>query len=193
MNSTMLDYWVKRYQEHGQWTVGPYNNPVMTQTQRALFEHMMASRLRAESKDQRFKRGLDFGCGPGRFTEFLKSFVEDYVGYDPIPEAIRFALGAFPSTKGVTFTSEFPEGEFDLFVAITVFQHIPDDELEGILVRLKPKLTGTVIVIENNLAFDPGDHVWVRSARFLRDRLGLKSGYIQVAADLSHYLLLGDV
>lgn len=60
---------------------------------------------------------LDFGCGPGRFADLLALHGE-YTGFDLIPEA-----AALNPHRTVTQLA----GQYDLGVAIQVFQHIPDD------------------------------------------------------------------
>lgn len=69
---------------------------------------------------------LDFGCGEGRFSQFVKN----YTGTDWSSEAIKKAKERFPDKK---FVSEI-DGKFDFIVMFEVFEHLenPKETIEGL-------------------------------------------------------------
>jgi SAM-dependent methyltransferase len=62
---------------------------------------------------------LDYGCGPGRLSDFLPSTVGDYVGYDPAQGMIARAKREHPDDH--VFQTWEPTGVFDLTVFVGTF------------------------------------------------------------------------
>jgi SAM-dependent methyltransferase len=104
-------------------------------------------------KDKEIKKILDFGCGIGDSSQYLKeSFPNAQVfGVDTAVDAIAYAKNKFP---GIIFQTnkDFTEKEFDLCYCNGVFHHIlPDDRskaLEFIHSRLNDG--GFFSMFENN-------------------------------------------
>ena len=103
---------------------------------------------------------LDFGCGVGDFTHLLgRSFVH-VVGYDTSASAIQVALRQNAST-GITYvnsTDRLFTRSYDCVLAITVFQHITDNQ----------ELVATLKEISTSLS--PGGACIVMDAYFRRSK-----------------------
>jgi SAM-dependent methyltransferase len=83
----------------------------------------------------RFKRILDFGCGSGRTLKALHERLPDshLFGTDTDPDAIRWDkknlnFGEYP-VNGFEPPLTYPDDQFDLIYAISVFTHI-DERLQ---------------------------------------------------------------
>ena len=104
---------------------------------------------------------LDFGCGPGWFTERL-SHVGRAVGIDFSPAAIAFAQATYPSIPfiaGNVYESTFPDDHFDVVVSQEVVAHVEDPPayLDIIARILKPN--GYLIITSaNRLVMQRWDH-----------------------------------
>ncbi len=66
------------------------------------------------------KSVVDLGCGDGNLARLIEC--EEYTGYDISQEAINIAS---KKRKG-NFTTEVPEGEFDIALSIDIIGHITD-------------------------------------------------------------------
>ncbi|NIP17142.1 MAG: methyltransferase domain-containing protein [Xanthomonadales bacterium] len=84
------------------------------------------------------KRALDFGCGTGRSTRFLRDLGFEVTGVDISPEMLRLAGNNDPAgdyrlvEAGVPM--DFDPGSFDLVLAAYPFDNIPSaDAKTGIL------------------------------------------------------------
>lgn len=77
---------------------------------------------------------LDFGCGVGRLTRGLATFIGDVVGVDVstgmLGEARRF------TKPGLIFADVIPDRSFDWLVSIIVFQHIVPERGYALLRQL---------------------------------------------------------
>ena len=149
---------------------------------------------------------LDFGCGVGRLAGALHgSGTNRYVGVDIVAAAIAKARAEYKDWNGVDFwtvTDHFPE-EADLvcvdrLVAITVFQHMPDPDLEHWAAEFRrvgdPGLEFVIIDDTGPRGEQTAEHVFRRSP----DRIAEVCGFEIVAADLitadhkdSHVLIHG--
>lgn len=78
------------------------------------------------------RAALDFGCGAGRSTRFLKKLGFDTVGIDIAPAMIDLARAADPHGRyllvGDGDYSHFEPGTFDLILSAFAFDNIPGDE-----------------------------------------------------------------
>src|ERR1051325_1975507 len=84
-------------------------------------------------------RALDFGCGTGRSTRFLKEFGLNVVGTDISQAMLDQARALDPSgdyrvVRG-TVAAEFEPGSFDLILAAFTFDNMPNDEKTSALDR----------------------------------------------------------
>jgi SAM-dependent methyltransferase len=75
------------------------------------------------------KRALDFGCGTGRSTRFLKNLGFDAIGVDISPDMVKLALAADPQGQYRVIPDDgliSVAGEtFDLALAVFTFDNIP--------------------------------------------------------------------
>ena len=102
---------------------------------------------------------LDFGCGDGTMTHFVKRYFpkSQVFGMDPSPKSIAEAKSHFP---GITFLVSSDEhtqlgiedGFFDIIFSAGVFHHIPFSMHEGYIQELMKKLKpgGRLIIFELN-------------------------------------------
>jgi SAM-dependent methyltransferase len=76
------------------------------------------------------RRALDFGCGAGRSTRFLKRFGFDPIGIDISSSMIEMASKLDPNGKYRLVDdgnfSAFAAGEFDLILSAFAFDNIPN-------------------------------------------------------------------
>lgn len=99
---------------------------------------------------------LDFGCGVGRFTEWLEKRSGHVIGIDAVPEMVEVARELHPKSqcKWLTYSgSRLPldDSSVDRILSVWVLQHMLDDLVLGQLVDefariLRPR--GTVALIE---------------------------------------------
>jgi len=80
----------------------------------------------------RGRRAMDFGCGTGRSTRFLKSLGFDAVGVDIAPQMVAQArkldpAGSYRLVTGETL-EDFADGSFDLVLCAFPFDNIPGFE-----------------------------------------------------------------
>ncbi len=110
------------------------------------------------------RRALDFGCGTGRSTRFLRRLGFDVTGVDVSEDMLRIARGVDPVgdyrlVPGDNF-AELDAGAFDLVLSAFTFDNIPGAMKASILCDLGKLLTpsGTIV----NLVSSPEiyTHEW---------------------------------
>jgi SAM-dependent methyltransferase len=106
---------------------------------------------------RRYNRGsrtLDFGCGTGRSTRFLRNLGLDVIGADISQAMLDQARVLDPSGNyrlvRQSIVAEFAPGSFDLILAAFTFDNIPTDEakadaLSGLRTLLAPD--GTLFLV----------------------------------------------
>lgn len=103
---------------------------------------------------------LDFGCGDGLMTSFIKGLLPQaqVFGVDPSSESIEVATMAYDT---ITFsvsgeTLDFPDQQFDLVIAAGAFHHIPFQEHRNYMQEINRilKRTGIFVMFELN-PFNP--------------------------------------
>ncbi len=116
------------------------------------------------------KKILDFGCGDGLMTHFVKQQfpTAQVYGVDPSSESIAIAQQNYPDlsfyVSGETL-SFFEENTFDVIYTAGVFHHIPFSEHEHYTKELNRilKPSGVLIVFELN-PLNPGTQYIFRNA-----------------------------
>ena len=96
-----LEYWKKRFAEKGKLAVGY----VGWQTEERMAEKTaeLAAALEPhldEAMPDGVETLLDYGCGWGRFSEFLGDFCGEYIGVDLLPEHIEIARSTWGHERG---------------------------------------------------------------------------------------------
>ena len=85
----------------------------------------------------RGRRALDFGCGAGRSTRFLRGLGFDTVGVDVSEEMVRRAAGRDPGGDYRLIADgdlgQFPARSFDLVLSAFTFDNIPGRERKAAL------------------------------------------------------------
>ena len=83
-------------------------------------------------------RALDFGCGAGRLTEAMGTYVTGVIGYDISPGMLNEAR----KRGAATYVGTLPDGLFDWINSFIVLQHIPPQRgmglIRDLLARLAP-------------------------------------------------------
>ncbi|MFZ8999171.1 MAG: class I SAM-dependent methyltransferase [Ilumatobacteraceae bacterium] len=124
---------------------------------------------------------LDYGCGAGRSTRFLKRLGFDVVGVDVSEEMLEQARSQDGSGRYQLISSghlPFEDAEFDLVFSSFVFLEIARiEEIERILSEMKRMLRndGVVIFVTSSMEASRGD--WVSlSYAFPENDKPLRSG-----------------
>lgn len=144
----------------------------------------------------RGRRVLDYGCGVGRLEPELGSG-QAYIGIDVVPGAL--ALARERGRPGSIFARADADVhcDCDLGVAITVFQHIPDHQIEEVLgdFSLRLVIGATVVIIDTNER-STAPHVFRRSPSYFVATLGIEDAHayvIDVDKPHSHWVLTGRI
>jgi ubiquinone/menaquinone biosynthesis C-methylase UbiE len=109
--------------------------------------------LASATREFRFGRALDFGCGIGRLSQPLAGRFQSVVGLDISSEMIANAgrLNRCGNCEYLVGTVEqLPSAEFDFVMAIYVIQHIPKglqaETLRALLRVLKPDGVAVAVI-----------------------------------------------
>lgn len=126
-----------------------------------------ASAITSESEQKSF-RILDFGCGPGRDLETLRSLGHGPVGLEGCEAFVRMAR-AHSSCEVLHqsfFSLELPELSFDGVFANASLFHVPRTRLSSVLTALHRSLVpGGVLFASNPRSFDR-DHEGFHGDRY---------------------------
>jgi len=168
-------YWRNRLAKMGDAYVGRVKENHLEQRNR--INELLKSRLSGY-----YERGLDFGCGWGRFLPLLVQHCGHIWAVDILEKMLpRAGCAAFNVTPvRYVWPNKLPLGDksIDLLLVVSVFHYWKDDELfndcTAELKRvLKPK--ARVLVLDN--AVDNDYHVTARLAEELAAALGLAEGW----------------
>jgi len=97
---------------------------------------------------------LDFGCGVGLLSRFLREQLpySEIDGYDPSPESIRNVSPAL--LAACMFTSDLEEigNRYEIIIIANVMHHIPPVQRQGIILELRNRLAdrGRIVAFEHN-------------------------------------------
>jgi SAM-dependent methyltransferase len=101
-------------------------------------------------------RVLDFGCGMGRVSKALiQKFGCTVVGTDMSPNMRYFATAYVNDPRFIAL--EYPEGVFDLALAVLVLQHVEDPHGEVARIGAAVKSGGTLVLVNEHKRFVPSD------------------------------------
>jgi|GEM_PF-1044703 len=136
-------------------------NRLMNWTQREA----VAWALRRAPIEWQASRVLDVGCGTGRWSRLLHERGAAVVGVDLTAQAVEAAAALVPEGEFHRLdllAMEFPAGEFDLALSVTVLQHLPYPEQEEVMRRLRRFLKpgGYLVILEH--VRDRGAHMFAR-------------------------------
>lgn len=136
---SIKDYWDARANEIGHTG---WNSPFYKLDQFSRLTHVrrVIGRILAQTNSKHSFKFLDFGCGTGDFSQMMQSLGGSGIGVDISPAIVTMARNK--NLSGVEFKTDLPSGKevggFDIILAVTVFQHILDDEnLLKVLDKLK--------------------------------------------------------
>jgi SAM-dependent methyltransferase len=115
--------------------------------------------LREIIRNGNVKHLLDIGCGSGRlFSLYRDMEIKEVVGQDCSNKALKLARRKFPDSQfkftNTTITGlNFPPSYFDLIISNRVLQHIPPENIDGV-VRTLCRLGKFIYANETTLADD---------------------------------------
>jgi trans-aconitate methyltransferase len=124
-------------------------------------------------------RAMDFGCGTGSSTPFLKKYfpAAHLVGVDNSDQSVRIATAEHGSNAifhNVTSPEMCSASDFDLAITNGVFHHIPSADrqrwLEWIRQRLRP---GALFAFFENNPWNPGTRYVMNRCEFDRGAITL--------------------
>jgi hypothetical protein len=85
-------------------------------------------------------RVLEVGFGNGVFLSYCRSRGWDVTGTELLPELVEIARAAGFAAHPADELPSLPDGEFDLIIALDVFEHIPPEQSVGFLQTVATKL-----------------------------------------------------
>lgn len=102
---------------------------------------VLATLVESEAK---WRRVLDFGCGPGIMIDLMTERGLDYIGCDYSTEARQLYLehyGRYPE-RYIASLADAMDRQHDLLLSFDVLEHMRDDEIASLLdtVRAIPEL-----------------------------------------------------
>ncbi len=133
-------------------------------------------------------RALDVGCGAGRWCRLLAGKGYDTVGIDLQAELIEMNRRRNPNIDFFcTSIRDFSaEDAFDLISSVTVIQHIPFEEQDVVIQKLREllKTNGYAIILEN--IRDQGIHVFSNTIKGWQAKFE-KAGFQSIAIQRYEY------
>jgi len=133
------------------------------------------------SEDVKGTRALDFGCGTGRSTRFLKQLGLHTTGVDVSEEMLRIARATDPSgdyrlVPGDNF-DELEFGTFDLVLSAFTFDNIPGAMKARIFCDLGQLLTSKGIIVSVVSSPEIYTHEWASfTTKDFRENAAARSG-----------------
>jgi len=160
-----IHYWKKRVQTYGKRSVlniahTEDDYEIITQKQKEEIYPFFKSQLNGTEKTV-----LDFGCGPGRFTNDLAAMIHgDAIGVDPVAEILSFA----PKNPNVSFKVmekgiiPLRDNSIDVVWCCLVLGGIKNKMLKHTVKEINRVLNkhGLIFLVENTSEKPSGKH-WV--------------------------------
>jgi len=121
-------------------------------------------------------RALDFGCGTGRSTRFLKNLGLHVVGTDISQAMLDHARGSDPSGEyhliRDSIASEFAPGSFDIILAAFTFDNMPTEVKADALSALRALLapSGCLLLVVSSPEIYVNEWVSFSTQDFLENR-----------------------
>ena len=84
----------------------------------------------------KWKRILDFGCGPGIMIDFMTDKSYEYIGCDYSVDANKLYIeryGHNPELYANSLSDSSCQQKFDVFLSFDVFEHLTDDQICTVL------------------------------------------------------------
>lgn len=133
------------------------------------------------------RRALDFGCGTGRSTRFLRNLGLEVIGVDISQPMLDQAHALDPSGEyhlvRDTIVGQFAPGSFDVVLAAFTFDNIPTDEakanaLSGVRTLLTPD--GTLFLIVSSAAIYLNEWASFSTRDFPENRQALDGDRVRI-------------
>jgi SAM-dependent methyltransferase len=147
---------------------------------------------------KRFRQGLDYGCGGGRFTPLVANYCDKVLGVDLVgrfrkdkPKNVKFHKLDYPVDILLA------DNSVDLVFAIMVFQHITGAKwFDEVTTEIRRVLApGATVLIVDDVTATAG-HMRPRSRKELCDALGVKTALNEVELSIdksgTHQLIFGQ-
>lgn len=176
------DYWKKRGQKFEEELE---NQPSYAKSFMKNQEKFVMKLLRR----YKWKNILEIGCGSGRITRHLVTLpgIHKFVAIDISKELIdgarkntsNFSI-EFHCTDLESFTTD---KKFDLVFSCEVLQHIPIEEVEGIMKKLVSFSDRKIILVESyepeKVGFSSGGYFYIHNYERILENIGVKRVQIQ--------------
>ena len=133
------------------------------------------------------RRALDFGCGTGRSTRFLRRLGLEVIGVDISQPMLAQARALDPSGEYYlvrdTIVGEFAPGSFDVVLAAFTFDNIPTDEakanaLSGLRTLLAPD--GSLFLVVSSAAIYLNEWASFSTRDFPENRQALDGDRVRI-------------
>lgn len=185
------DYWINRHAELGESYVAnrQLNN---YDAQKQIVVDIV------EPYMQHSNATLDFGCGVGRFQDFLWRFSDEVWALDWVPSALESVESKSPASILVQYKElplPLPDGRFQTIWSCMVLQHIVDPERYQRTCEELQRVAqdGASFVLVENQA-DEAPHVAKRTPEQYANDLGFNIEHcssMSIDKPNSHYLIVG--
>ena len=109
-------------------------------------ESRVSSSILAFVRERAGRRIIDFGCGTGGYAALLRRSGFDVTAVDRNPAYVAAAASLGVPAQRVNGALPFPDGAFDTLLMIEVLEHVPDDDLEGVLAEIRRVVRRNVLI-----------------------------------------------